>query len=191
MSAPPDPGMTPPELTALRQALRTEYNPNHLFGFASAMAPDHCVSASLLHARATVLEMRRRMDPNVLHQLLEAVTARAYGAPATDPTAALRRRNELETYARRSRVDPRPLYRAVRSAAGDLVIDPSADLRDLPPPVAGLAEVLVLQLGPVRVLSSDLVHRALPPSRELTTADEYARRLRWLRQYQQEALLGS
>ena len=53
-------GLSSADLAAIRMALTTEMDPNHLVGFASTLAADHPVSASLLFARAELLEQRPR-----------------------------------------------------------------------------------------------------------------------------------
>ena len=60
LTAPLDPGLTGPELFAVRRALVHERNPNHLVGFASSLSPQHPIAASLLYARSALLEMRPR-----------------------------------------------------------------------------------------------------------------------------------
>ena len=53
-------GLSAADLAAIRIALQSEMNPNHLVGFASTLAGDHPVSASLLYARGALLEQRPR-----------------------------------------------------------------------------------------------------------------------------------
>lgn len=186
----PDEGLTPRELAAVRAALAGEANPNHLFGFAGALAPDHCVSASLLHARGTLLEQRRQLDPAVLQTMLAMLTSLAYAPPAaTDPSTLLRLRAQIDALARMHRLDPRPIYRGVRAAAEDLVLNGGGALVDLPRPAAQLAQLIVVQLGPVRFVQPSAVRLALPPTAALASADEHASRARWVRQYEQEAHL--
>lgn len=45
---------------AIRRALATERNPNHLIGFAGALSPSYPSIASLLYARAQLLELRTK-----------------------------------------------------------------------------------------------------------------------------------
>lgn len=61
-----DLGLSGADLSALRMALRSEMNPNHLTGFASTLAADHPVSASLLYARGALLEQRPRVKQEEL-----------------------------------------------------------------------------------------------------------------------------
>lgn len=61
-----DLGLSGADLAAIRMALRGEMNPNHLVGFASALAADHPVSASLLYARGALLEQRPRVKQDEL-----------------------------------------------------------------------------------------------------------------------------
>ena len=53
-------------LFAVRRALSTERNPNHLIGFASVMSPTYPTIASLLYARAKLLQLRSRTYQNEL-----------------------------------------------------------------------------------------------------------------------------
>jgi hypothetical protein len=53
-----DPGLTDEELGAIRSALATEENPRHLGGLASTLEPWFPVCASLLRAKAALLETR-------------------------------------------------------------------------------------------------------------------------------------
>ena len=55
-----DPGLTEPELFAIRRALVVETNPNHLVGFASSLSPQYPTAASLLYAKSALLELRPR-----------------------------------------------------------------------------------------------------------------------------------
>ena len=71
-AAPPAPGaeldgvLSPAELFAVRRALVTEANPNHLVGFASSLTPGAPVAASLLFARSALLELRPRVRQDTL-----------------------------------------------------------------------------------------------------------------------------
>ena len=193
----PDVGMTLPELAAVRRALACERNPNHLLGFAAALAPEHCVSASLLHARAELLEQRRCVDPRCLQAALAAVGAIAMTpmAASAQHTLLLQHRAAVDRYASLLRGDPRVLYAAVRSAAGDLVVDDSATLDELPSCVRDLSRSLVERVEVsgvpvVRVLHPTSVRVALPPS-GATVADQLERRGRWVRQYIQEARIAA
>lgn len=51
-----DGGLQPEELRTLRQALIAEENPRHLRGFAHTMTPALPIAASLLHAKANLLD---------------------------------------------------------------------------------------------------------------------------------------
>jgi hypothetical protein len=194
----PDIGLSLPELAAVRRGVLVETNPNHLLGFAAALAPEHCVSASLLHARAETLELRRTIDPRALHSILAAIAALATqpAPPSLHEAELLRRRYAVDQAAAHLRTDPRILYGAVRSAAGDLVVDDTGRLDDLPAAVADLARALVerieVQGAPaVRVLNPSSVRIALPPSTGMTAHDQLERRARWVRQYAQEAMIAS
>lgn len=54
------------EAFAVRRALSSERNPNHLIGFASVMSPTYPTIASLLYARAKLLQLRSRTYQNEL-----------------------------------------------------------------------------------------------------------------------------
>lgn len=185
----PDSLMTPEEVLAVRTAITTELNPTHLFGFAGTLYPDHCTSASVIHARGQLLERRRSFDVPALQLLLDAVVQAAFAPSpsATPPQALVRARTLVDATAHRLRIDPRQLHRAVRRAAGDLVVDEHAQFHDLPQPVAALARQVVLTLGPVRVLDADAVRVALPPCVALATPEEQQQRATWVRHYLREA----
>lgn len=61
-----DHGLSNADLSAIRMALTSEMNPNHLIGFASTLSADHPVSASLLYARSALLEQRPRGNRDAL-----------------------------------------------------------------------------------------------------------------------------
>ena len=189
----PDPQMTAAEDLAFETALRRETNPNHLYGFAHAMSPDHCVSASFLYARGSALDLRRRMDRRAFHALLAALSPMAArGCPSTahvDARSLARGRVLLDAIAHANHVDPRMYYRLVRQTAGELVVDEQASLTDLPAPVASLARLLVLSVGPVRVLDPAAVRASLPSSNALANAPQREERARWVRHYVREARL--
>lgn len=188
----PDDLMTADEVLSVWTALRTETNPSHLFGFASALAPDHCSSASLVHARACILEKRRSFDAPTLMHLLDAVRmAGSRTTPIASVQELVAARAWLDGAARQLRFDPRHLHRAARAAAGDLVLDAQARFPELPAPMIAIARRLLLTVGPVRVLDPAAVRVALPPSTALATDDERESRARWVRHYLREARRGA
>ena len=186
--------MSIPEADAVRAALRTEMNPNHLFGFAGALSPDHCIAACLLHARASALEGRRALGtqlPGLLDTIIVLAERSEYTTPSTvDPRLLLRRRIELETLARRLRVPPAVLYRKTRQTACELVLDDRALFPDVHQTILGLARPLVLTIGPVRVLDPAAVRTSLPPTAGLSSLTERDERARWVRHYAREVRLA-
>ena len=180
--------MADAEAAAFRDALVGESIPSHLFGFASALAPDHCAAASLLHARGTLLEQRRMMSGTTLAQLLLALQKLAFD-PATvvAPQALLSGRRQLEALAASYRAPPALLYRKTRQTAGEMVVDDGATFADVPHVVVATARALILQLGPVRVVDPALVRLALPPTVHLTSPSEAEDRARWVRHYARAA----
>lgn len=184
-----DAGMTSAEVQAFRAALLREMNPNHLFGFASALAPDHCTSASLLHARGMLLEKKRMLGALTVDRCLSGLRSLALHAwpPRTAPQVLADARRELDTLARSLRVPPALLYRKARQTAGEMVVDTFATFADVPHAVVAIARPLVLDLGPVRVLDPQAVRLALPPATHLSTPSDLEERARWVRHYAREA----
>ena len=183
--------MSSAEANAVRAALRTEMNPNHLFGFAGALSPDHCIAACLLHARASALEGRRALGaqlPGLLDTI--AVLAERPSSSTIDQRLLLRRRIELETLARLLRVPPAVLYRKTRQTACELVLDDRALFPDVHQTILGLARPLILTIGPVRVLDPAAVRTTLPPTAALSSPTERDERARWVRHYAREARLA-
>ena len=185
-----DPAMTDAEAMAFRDAITTETIPSHLFGFASALAPDHCAAASLLHARAALIEQRRMMSAATLPQLLLALQKVAF-EPAAPPAAAqqalLGHRRQLEALAASLRAPPALLYRKTRQTAGEMVVDNGATFADVPHAVVAAARALVVQLGPVRVVDPARVRLALGTTVHLTSPSEAEDRARWVRHYARAA----
>ena len=183
-----DPSMSHAEAMAFRDAIVSETIPSHLFGFASALAPDHCAAASLLHARGTLLEQRHMMNGRALAQLLLALQKLAFepaAAPAAVEQALLGNRRQLEALAASYRAPPALLYRKTRQTAGEMVVDGRATFADVPHVVVAAARALIVQLGPVRVVNPTRVRIALPPTVYLTLPSEAEDRARWVRHYQQ------
>lgn len=189
----PDVAMTAAELSAFRTALTSEANPNHLFGFAAALAPDHCVAASLLHARGAVLERRRGVAPAALVHLLAQLgeLARASSTPATPTNVLVRRRLDLDRLAHGRRLYPVSIYRTTRELAGAMVVDEHANTSDVPAPILMFARTIVLSVGPVRVLDAAAVRLGLPPTVALTSPHEHEERARWVRHYLRSSSLPS
>ena len=183
--------LTSDEASAILFALREETNPGHLISFAATLAPEHAVPAGLLWARAQLIERRREMPRALLEQALGELVAVGEGRAAlpTPPdlptlTAA------VYLLAGPLRRDPRFLFGDVLKAAGDLAVDDSAGLRELPVPIAQLARALVVELVPgVR-----FVHPAaasLPTSAMFTLPSQREDRARWVRQFTRQALISS
>ena len=204
--------MTNAEAIAFRDAITGETIPSHLFGFASALAPDHCAAASLLHARATLLEQRHMVDGAMLAQLLQGLQKLAFEPSMVPPAAQqvlLGHRRQLDAHAASYRAPPALLYRKVRQTAGEMVVDGGATFADVPHAVVATARALVVQLvGPanetsaslslrsgrtrprsllVRVVDPARVRLALPPTVHLTSASEAEDRARWVRHYARAA----
>ena len=193
-----DPSMTNAEAMAFRDAIASETIPSHLFGFASALAPDHCAAASLLHARGTLLEQRHMMNAATLAQLLQALqklafepeTSASLSRSALGPHAATLvagHRRQLEALAASYRAPPALLYRKARQTAGEMVVDDRATFADVPHAVVASARALIVQLGPVRVVDPARVRLALGPTVHLTSPSEAEDRARWVRHYARAA----
>ena len=183
-----DQDMTSAEVAAFRDALAHETNPSHLFGFASALAPDHCSAASFLHARAALLDRRRTMSAPALAQFLAALQTLAAKASATPaPQAVMDGRRQLDGLAASYRAPPALLYRKARQTAGEMVVDEHATFADVPHAVVVLARALVVQLGPVRVVDPARVRLSLPSTVHLTSPTEAEERARWVRHYARAA----
>lgn len=190
MSGLTDPLMTPAEVVAFREALRNEDIPSHLFGFASALAPDHCAAASLLHARATLLEKRHMISPALLAQLLLMLQRHAFESMALSMAlsaqtqrALFDHRRQLEALAASYRAPPALLYRKARQTAGEMVVDDRSSFADVPHAVVAAARALVLPIGPVRIVDPARVRLALPPTVHLTSPSEAEDRGHWTRHY--------
>ena len=185
-----DPAMTNAEVTAFRDAIAGETIPSHLFGFASALAPDHCAAASLLHARATLLEQRHMMAGAMLARLLQELQKLAFESaapPAAAQQALLGARRQLEVLAASLRAPPALLYRKTRQTAGEMVVDEGATFADVPHAVVAAARALVIQMGPIRVVDPARVRLALGPTVHLTSPSEAEDRARWVRHYARAA----
>ena len=138
--------MTPAEVAAVRTAMATESIPSHLFGFASALAPDHCAAASLLHARAALLDRRHTLEDRTLAQLLHILGQLAL-EPVPRPTAPqtlalLGARRQIDALAASLRTPPPLLYRLARQTAGEMVVDETATFADVPHAVVVAARAL-------------------------------------------------
>lgn len=184
-----DAGMTAAELHAFREALLHETNPSHLFGFASALAPDHCTSASFLHARGTLLDKRRLLGPAAFTHTMGLITSLALETepPRTAPHTLLAARRALDEFARNLHVPPAILHRKARQSAGEMIMDEHAVFADVPHVIIAIARPLVLSVGPVRVLDPSAVRLALAPTTGLTSFSEAEDRARWVRHYAREA----
>ena len=184
------PVISAPELLAVRRALAVETNPNHLVGFASTLAPEHAVLASLLYARAQVIERRREMDPRLLVRAL--TTIRELAAVTDEPLepALVDAKIAIDTFARATNVDPRILEHDILCASGDLVIDKDAPLTELPPPAALLARKLVAELTPGVRFVRPVATRLCRCGPEFTTPEQRAERDQWIRQYIREHQMG-
>lgn len=185
-----DPAMTASEAAAFRDALATETIPSHLFGFASALAPDHCAAASFLHARATLLEQRRTMSAPALAQLLGTLATASLFAGSTGSVAhgsLLDGRRQLDALAAELRAPPALIYRKTRQTAGEMVVDDAATFADVPHAIVATARALIVQLGPVRVVDPVRVRLTLPPTVHLTSPSEAEERARWVRHYARAA----
>lgn len=183
--------MTPPELAAVRYALARETNPSHLVGFAGALRPEHAYAASLLWARAQVLEHRHELGratlASVLGRFPALLDARESGAVSPELAAA---RSELDRAARLLGVPVTQLEYQTRLAASDLVVEPRASFADVPPAVLALARLLVVEIVPgVRCLRP-LCESLCPGATSMTTPAQHAMRVRWASQYAREAKLG-
>lgn len=187
MSA-PDLAMTGSELGAFHVALACEANPSHLFGFAAALAPDHCVAASLLHARGAILERRRSLPRESLAPLLAAIIelARSPAPPRAATNVLVRRRLDLDRFAHVQRRPAVTIYRTTRELAGALVVDQQASVGDVPLPILAFARTILLTVGPVRALDGAAIRLVLPPTVALTSAHEREERARWVRHYERE-----
>ena len=185
-----DPAMTRAETTAFYDAITGETIPSHLFGFASALAPDHCAAASLLHARAALLEQRHMMNGAMLTQFLQGLQKLAFEPSMTTPATQqvlLGHRRQLDALATSHRAPPALLYRKVRQTAGEMVVDGGSTFADVPHAVVAAARALVVQLGPVRVVDPTRVRLMLPPTIHLTSPSEAEERARWVRHYARAA----
>ena len=185
-----DPAMTNAEAAAFRDAIMGETIPSHLFGFASALAPDHCAAASLLHARGALLEQRRMMSGDTLAQLLLALQKLAFeppAPPAATQHALLEHRRQLEALAASHRAPPALLYRKARQTAGEMVVDNGSTFADVPHAVVAAARALIVQLGPMRVVDPARVRLALGTTVHLTSPSEAEDRARWVRHYARAA----
>ena len=179
--------MTPEEAHAVRYALLHETNPTHLTGFASVLAPEHAVAASLLFARAQVLERRRTLGTPLMTALLDRINAVASAPPqgSLEPGLA-----ELAAQLR-----SRPgLAHAVLAAAGDMVAQPmTTSLADLPPEAQGLVHRLLADVAPgvtppILVLKP-IATSLLGSDPASTTPDKRAQRALWVGQYVREAAI--
>ena len=185
-----DPAMTNAEAMAFRDAITGETIPSHLFGFASALAPDHCAAASLLHARAALLEQRHMMNGALLTQLLQGLQKLALEpSMMTSATqqALLGHRRQLDALAASHRAPPALLYRKARQTAGEMVVDGGSTFADVPHAIVAAARSLVVQIGPVRTVDPARVRLMLPPTVHLTSSNEAEDRARWVRHYARAA----
>ena len=187
-----DPGITAAETAALRAAIATETIPSHLFGFASALAPDHCAAASLLHARGALLEHRRALDPRVLAEHLLVLRKLAFEPVQrmAAPQGFLGARQQLDALAASLRVPAPLLYRMTRQTAGEMVVDENATFADIPHAIVTTARALLVAIGPVRIVDPARVVLALPSTVHLTSRAEADDRARWVRHYAREGRLA-
>lgn len=186
--------MSPDEAAAIRYALLHETNGAHLTGFASALAPEEAVAASLLFARAQVLERRHELGRDRMRALLDAVNhvasepPEAYAEPGLTAQVA-----QLRAFAAARGLSPLALEHAVLAAAGDVVAKPSTSIAALPPPAQALVLGLIASLDPqitppvlvLKPIASSLL-RADPGA---TNAAQRAERARWVRQYLRESVI--
>lgn len=181
--------MTSAEAKAISYAIANETNPNHLVGFAAALAPEHAVPAGLLWARAQLIERRRSFAHADLHAALAHLAAIAEGRASvpTDPSHATL---TAQVYALSQPLhrDPRLIFCDVLKVAGSLAIDNSANVGDVPVPVADLARRLVCEITPgIRFVHP---HAAtLPTSPMFTPPSQKEERARWVHQYLREAAI--
>lgn len=133
-----DPGLTPQEAWAVKQAYLYNQNPRHLTGFASALEPFYPVSASLLRAKAQLMEERVPMDAYHALKFLESALTPMPANAATQVHAY-----NFKTYANSGTV-PRQIARdELKRAVTDLVDEPHNSLQGYPQEIQNLARCLV------------------------------------------------
>ena len=182
--------MTPDEAAAIRFALLHETNPNHLIGFASALSPEHAVAASLLFARAQLIERRRELGTATTLRALDVLNRLASEASLEPPPAARALKQALDAYAHATRTDPATLGHAVVNAASDLLVNPAAAMPELPPVGQALAHALLAEIVPGIRLIHPMTDRLMRTLSALTPPGQHAERARWVRQYLEEARVG-
>ena len=179
--------MTPEEAAAIRFALLHETNPNHLIGFSSALSPEHVVAASLLFARAQLIERRRELGTAATLRALETLNQLA-SASAPEPSPSARAMKQaLDSFARQTGIDFSLLEHAVVNAASDLLVNSEASLPELPPVGQALAHALLAEIAPGIRLIQPMADRLVQSLPALTSPGQRAERARWVRQYLEEA----
>jgi hypothetical protein len=115
---PVEPWLTPDERQALVLAMRSEWNTRHLKGLSSTFDPHAPVAASVLRAKATLLDPRRA-DPRSAEQRMSDLLRDLAGVrPGTREAERVRQLgDELRAYADRAGVPYDAVYDEVRHAA--------------------------------------------------------------------------
>lgn len=184
--------MTPEEAEAVRYALTHERNPTHLAGFASTLQPEEAVAASLLFARAQILERRRELGKKIYPRLLDMVSRIA----STPPSAAVRRSiaGEVEAVRSYGAATGASVDHAILGRASDMIASPGGvDLSALPGVVQNAILALIVPIfdrgaPPIAILHpmAAVLLRADPRA---TTPDQREHRARWVWQYLREQSL--
>lgn len=174
-----DAGLTIDETKLVRRALLTDENPRHLYGLAGCFT-FYPASASFLHAKGKILEAKGQgcgtgaaddlagCTPNdsALASMWKTICPkgeRCGYAGALHIAAITRLREDLEASASRRKMSG--ASNAARVLAGQLVIDPFAnvsDVRQACPEIPLLAASIISEIGMLYVIAPDASHAAFP-----------------------------
>ena len=128
------------------------------------------------------------LDPLVLTTALKRLVAIAEGEASVACAADLGTlQGHVYALSRPLRRDPRILFADVSRIAGQLAIDGTASLSDVPVPIAALARRLVVELIPGVRFVHPAAARLCPSAPELTLPSQREERARWVWQYMREA----
>lgn len=164
-----DNGLSEEEAQVVHHALMQERNPRHLSGLATSLEPFFPISASLLHAKAALIERRQIMDEAATKKFLESACAKISSTQTVTSPDLTTKKQAFDAFVQASGSPPEVLRDEVKRAAVKLVDepgDPSA-LKDFPAPIVDLARVIVRDVPgetSLRMICPDSLRAALPPS---------------------------
>lgn len=165
-----DPGLGQDEVMTIQKALLEDKNPRHLNGLASTLEPWFPVSASMLRAKAFLIESRLWMNPQQTLDFLKIIQVKRQ--PSID---AIAKSQIFDDFASKSTV-PKAILRDEVKRAICRILDDSRNvekmrLEGVPEPIVNLAKSIIFSVRSrdhtggrkIRLVCPDTLRRTMPP----------------------------